>query len=357
MRPTSMRFVLFSLVVAAFAATPGSIVAQELSIGARAANLTVGGRVHAQYQASSVETADNSFFIRRARLLVDAELNDFFSGRVQADFAGGGAELLDAYVRLDFTDDVSLYGGQFKRSFDLFELASSTDLSIIERDGRVAGYSECTGVGSICSYSRLLEALGYAGRDTGLKIEGGSGSVALQASLTNGTGVGSPDENDAKSFAGRASLSVADNVVVSANVGVRDYLDSVDESANAIAWGGDVQVGTWRDGLLLQGAVVTGDNWLSRDGSDDPATFTTLQLSASYYMPLESARFAGLEPVGRVSVSDPDGDTDEDGGTLLTPGLMLYVTGRNKIGVNLDYYIPQTGDDVYSVKFQAFLYF
>ena len=59
----------------------------------------------------------------------------------------------------------------------------------------------------------------------------------------------------------------------------------------------------------------------------------------------------------RLSHADPDSDAADDGGLLFTPGLMLYVTGKNKIGFNVDVYSPQTGDTEWSFKLQSFLYF
>jgi hypothetical protein len=354
--PVLRLFLLFALTVTPLGTADAAAQVAVASRAGPVAALTVGGRFNAQYQASSVGTASNDFFIRRARLIADIEFNDFFGGRVQADFAGGSAELMDAWARLDF-DGFELYAGQFKRAFDIFELASSTDLSLIERDGRVGGYSACPGVGSVCSFSRLTESLAFAGRDTGLKIEGESGAIVYQASLTNGRGVGVRDENDGKSVSGRLGYAVDESVVVSGNVAIVDYLDPVDETANAVAWSADVQVGTWRDGLLLQAALAGGENWLSLDAMDEPASFLTFQAVASYYHPLEGDRVIGIEPLARISVADPDDDLGGDGGTLLTPGVMFYLLGKNKIGVNLDYYVPRTGDSVYSVKVQTFLFF
>lgn len=42
---------------------------------------------------------------------------------------------------------------------------------------------------------------------------------------------------------------------------------------------------------------------------------------------------------------------------LLTPGLSFFVSGRNKIGTNLDIYVPEQGGSDFSFKRQAFLYF
>ena len=78
------------------------------------------------------------------RLLLDVTVGDFLSARLQPGFVGGKTELKDVYLRLNFADDFQVSMGQFKRAFDLFELSSSTDLSVIERDGRIEGVSGCT---------------------------------------------------------------------------------------------------------------------------------------------------------------------------------------------------------------------
>ncbi|MDP2955120.1 MAG: hypothetical protein Q8N53_01760, partial [Longimicrobiales bacterium] len=119
----------------------------------------------------------------------------------------------------------------------------------------------------------------------------------------------------------------------------------------------DAQVGTWRDGLLVQASVVSGGNWKKLDAAGDPASFMAFQGTASWYAPMEGARFVGIEPLVRLSYGDPDTGLASDGGVVFTPGLMLYVSGRNKIGFNLDVWSPQTGDREHSLKIQSFLYF
>ena len=340
----------------AIAVAAPAVADAQVEIRARAATITIGGRLHTQYSLSSIDGAENDFFTRRARLIAEVRVNDFLSGRVQTDFAGGAVALKDAHVTFSFSDAFELTLGQFKRSFDLFGLASSTELSLIERDGRVEGLSTCSGVGSVCSYSRFTERLGFSDRDMGVRVAGASGRVSYQASFTNGTGGDTPDENDAKSMSGRVTVHATENVRVSGQVGLHDFVDAAG-NATALAFGGDVEMGTWRDGLLVQAALVGGDNWEVLDAQLDPATFLTFQGVASYYYPLEGGRFVGVEPVARVSWGDPDTAVDDDGGLLVTPGVMLYVLGRNRIGVNLDYYAPQAGSSEFSLKIQSFLYF
>jgi hypothetical protein len=101
------------------------------------------------------------------------------------------------------------------------------------------------------------------------------------------------------------------------------------------------------------GALLAGDNWRAGPEVD----FRAAQLLVAWYRPLTDARFAGLEPLLRVSWADPDTEQPDDGALLLTPGLNLYVAGRNRFGVNVDLYDPATGESAWSLKVQSALYF
>jgi hypothetical protein len=342
--------------VAAMLSVAGDLAAQ-LTIAPRGASIRVGGRMHTQYATSSVDSYNDQFFFRRARLELDMTLNDFFEARLQPDFGGFEAVLKDAYVRLRFSPEFQVTMGQFKRPFDLFELSSSTDLSLIERDARIGGLNTCAGVGGTCSYARLTEKLGFADRDIGVRVAGEKGKVAYEAAMTNGAGQNVADENDAKSFSGRVSVKVTPELAVSGNLASHDYVDPAKKDARAGAWGVDAQYGAWRDGLLVQASLVGGDNWKKLDASADPAPFLAFQGAASWYAPLEGKRFVGIEPLVRLSWADPNTDAADDGGVVFTPGLMLYVAGRTKIGFNWDVWSPQAGKTEHSFKFQSFLYF
>ena len=83
--------------------------------------------------------------------------------------------------------------------------------------------------------------------------------------------------------------------------------------ALAFGWGGDVQVGTWRRGLLLQAGLIGGENWQSLDAMYVPGRFVTGQVAASYYFPVQGDRIIGVEPIGRLSIADPAGTVDDIG--------------------------------------------
>lgn len=343
-------------------ALSGSQLSAQVEITARSATIRLGGRMHAQYRSSSVDDAStNDFLIRRARITSDVTVGDFLTGRVMGEFAGSGAKLVDAYVRMNFDDAFRLQMGQFHRPFDPFELTSSTRIGVIERDGRIPGLDACTGVGGACSLSRFTGELEYAGRDIGIQADGTIGRLNYRVSMTNGTGTNTSDENDLKSFSGRVVVTATEDLSLGAFVGVHDFVVGEDTPAPdteyATAFGGDLEWGEALDGFHAQFALVGGENWKNLDDTFQPKDFFTGQLLASYYFPIVSDRFEALEPVGRISWGDPDTDLDNDGGTLWTPGFMLYVEGLNRVGAGLDIYTPQTGDTEYSFKLQTYLYF
>ena len=77
---------------------------------------------------------------------------------------------------------------------------------------------------------------------------------------------------------------------------IKDYVDPLDETVSAVAWGADVEVGTWRAGVHVQAALVGGDNWESLDVADQPARFVAFQTMVSYYHPLRGDKIVGVEP-------------------------------------------------------------
>ncbi|GMR13889.1 MAG: hypothetical protein BMS9Abin29_2115 [Gemmatimonadota bacterium] len=339
---------------------PSNPAYAQTEISARTATITVGGRLHTQLSSTTVDgSGPTNIFLRRARIYLGIEVNDFLEAVLQPDLVGGKARLQDAYIRFNFSDGFAVTVGQMKRAFDLFELSSSTRLSMIERDGRVPGVDQCAGVGGVCSWSRLNERLAYAERDVGIRFEGDlSEKVSYMAAVTNGTGVNVPDENSSKSFSARLQVELGGGFRLAANTSIHDYIGPRDDTDYGVAVGGDIEFGSWQDGLHIQAGFVTGDNWRSLDPAGDAATFRTAQVIGSYYIPLDDGeRFVGIEPVGRISWGDPDSNGVDDGGLLLTPGIMFYVLGRSKVGANLDIYSPETGDTEMSLKLQTFLYF
>ncbi len=351
--------------------------AAQVEIKSKATEITLTGRLHALWDYSSAaEEFSNVFLIRRARLTMEIKVNDFISGKIQPDFTTGlglenGLRLKDAYVDMSFAPEFRARMGQFKRPFDVFELISSTQILVIERTGVLRGAEDCSGVGSNCSYSRLTERLGYSDRDVGLMVGGVvADNWVWSASVTNGTifedvarFISGQDTtevfSESKSFGGRLEYH-RNNLRAGINAAAHDFLNDVDLDKNdyAFAYGADVDWGSYTSGLHVQAGLTAGDNWKELDDEGNAATFWTTQGIVTYKVPVANSRIVeAWEPVGRVSYADPDTDASDDEGLLLTPGFVVYFTGRNKVALNVDIYTPGEGDTEYSVKVMSYLHF
>ncbi|KPK79688.1 MAG: hypothetical protein AMS25_11600 [Gemmatimonas sp. SM23_52] len=352
---------LLGLALAAYALTATSAAAQ-VELKSKATEVTVTGRVHIQWNTTSVDDElSNEFLIRRARLTAELKINDVVSGKIQPDYGEGEISLKDAYLRLTFDPAFRATLGQFKRPFDVFELISSTQILVIERAGGIRGVEACSGPGGICSYSRFTEKLGYSDRDIGVMIDGslGNGQWGYMAAATNGAGANNAEENDAKSFSGRLEFTPIEDLTIAGNVGIHDYPNEITEDDDyAVAFGGDVEWGNYNEGLHVQAGVIAGDNWKNLDESGDPSAFVTAQGILTYKVPLSDNPFVeAIEPVARVSWGEPDTDADHDEGFLFTPGVVVFFSGRNKIALNVDIWRPTEGNSEYSVKVQSSLHF
>jgi len=372
---TTIRALMLTALVAGFGIANASA---QVEIESKAAKIKITGRVQAMYDYSSAaEELSSIFLIRRARLTMQMTINDWIEGKVQPDFSTGfglenGIRLKDAYIDFVFSDPFRIRVGQFKRPFDRFELTSSTQILVIERTGFVRGADSCAGVGSVCSYSRLTEKLGFADRDVGLMIGGKIGdNWVWSASATNGqifedivTFTGPVDTtevfSDGKSFGGRLEYR-AKNLVIGANAAAHDYANAVllDQVEYGYGYGADFDWGSYKGpGFHVKAGVTAGDNWKNLDTAGKPSNFWTTQGILAYRWGIaNNDRLEGVEIVGRVSYADPDTGVSDDEGLLFTPGVVTYFTGRNKFAINADIYQPGGGDWEYSVRAMAYLYF
>lgn len=357
-----LKLRLLAVVLGVAMSGPGTLAGQ-VEINARDAQIRFGGRLHSQLATSSAaEGKSTDFFTRRARLTLDVRVSPLLDARVQPDFGGGKLELKDAYFRLDFDRGFRLYVGQFKRAFDIFELNSSTDVVVVERTGRIDGVGGCAGPGGTCTLSRFTEQLAYSDRDIGFRVDGSLGErVGYIATLTNGTGTGGADENSGKSLAGRVSVRLAEGVAVAANVSRHDFVCEAGDTKAATAFGGDLAIGGFRSGTHLQVGLIGGENWsLATPAASEIPRFLTWQTILSRYFPLERERFEAVEPMVRASWGDPNRGEGDDSGFLVTPGLFLYVKGKNRIGANLDIYrsyLSGSETTEFSFKLQTYLYY
>jgi hypothetical protein len=323
-------------------------------------SVSLGGRAQFQYSTTSLgeeelgeeAPASNTFEARRIRLRVDLDIGDWITARIQPDIAQGDLRVADAYIDFGLSDYLNLKVGQFKRSFSRIELTSSLDIPTIERGVRIAGLDDYLGMVPGEHYE-ILGASGYVGRDLGASLRGGTDRFGWELGVFNGEGADSRDINDDKTVAGRFTVAPAAGRPLELGAGVQRR-DTPAE--NGWAYEFDAEWGSLGSpGMHLLAEAAFGDDLTAATD----AGFAGVHGILSWYGALSGDRFQGIELVGRASWGDPDGDLDDDEGLLLTPGLNLYVFGRNRIRANWDLYLPSADalESQNAFRAQAQIYF
>src|SRR6476660_3844886 len=142
------------------------------------------------FLSDSALPVTNTFFIRRARPILEATVGKYLEFRVQPDFGQGTTVLFDAYTDVKIAPAFAVRAGKFKPAVDLERYQAASDIVFAER---------------------ALATNLAPNRDIGLQLSGdiGTGMFTWQAGIFNGVpdlGNGDVDVSDAKDFAGRVFL-------------------------------------------------------------------------------------------------------------------------------------------------------
>lgn len=374
----------------------GALIA-TVAAGANAQSLESGplklkliGRVQSQFSTTSVAEDEllaegrrpaspipaTLFETRRVRLGAELEFEKWVTGKIEAELAMARLFLRDTWVNLGFTPEFQVRLGQWKKPFSLLQLTSSTKWPIIERGVRIRGLSDRYAADDdqrvLTSFrgrmlfgeeQELLDVQGYQNFDLGAAVHGATGPLTYQVGVFNGAGSDATDDTNGKSLAGRLTARPwkASPLTFGAGLSTREFrLQSAPaiETRGGSALEADVEWGDFRrKGFHLLAEVTRGRNLAVADTMDHE-NFVGGQAVAAWYAPLEHERIEGWEIAGRVSYGDPRQGLDGDEGTLFTPGLNLYFTGRNRIMFNWDVFKPSgsqfSTEHAFRAQFQVY---
>lgn len=315
-----------------------------------AVELSIGGRLHTQWNTTSIDAEPPSrLFIRRARLEIGVRVNDLVGGRIQPDFGNDDVELKDAYMTLALSPALEILAGKAYRPFGRLEQTSSKRILPIERGLRIRGLEAADGYA-------LASGLGYSNRDIGVQLLGAPPDaphgLEYAAGVFRGPLHGSVGSRDSYQFAARVTASPAEVVRVGAGWSSRDFADggsTTPELRRGHAFEVDLEIGSFTRGLHLLAELSHGDV--------DPFTGTTFWGAQAWiaYRTEESGTLGtALEPVLRASYADTgdaDGSPAVPGGTLLTPGFNLHLGPLNRVMLNYDVWLGADGsEDAHSFK-------
>ncbi len=142
------------------------------------------------YPSDDGKVTGNSFFLRRARPILEASVGRYFDFRIMPDFAQGQTTLFDAYWEGKFLPEFTVRAGKSKTPVGFERLQSATDITFAERG---------------------LPTNLAPNRDVGLSVAGdiSQGLFAYQVGVFDGVpdlGNGDADLTDSKDVAGRVFL-------------------------------------------------------------------------------------------------------------------------------------------------------
>jgi hypothetical protein len=320
----------------------GPLVAQD-STGV---SLSAYAQVQFATSNGGDDARESTFLMRRVRLRVDINAGDGITGRVEPDFAGGGARLRYAWLALDL-GSVTLRGGVFKKPFSRIELTSSSRMPVIERALAIDGLADAYAGDApelpllddeflLAEEQYLLTAFGYHSYDVGALLIGSAGRLGYEVGVFNGSGTAGLDDTNGKAVSARVTYGLAADLPFELGAAVtRHEREVADETRDGTAVEVDAQIGRPGDpgpGLIAE--AVQGDSFA------EDATFRGVQAYAWHRWPM-TGRVTAVEGLARVSWGDPSTDRAQDGGTLFTPGLNVYVGRHARLMLQWDVHVPQ----------------
>jgi hypothetical protein len=359
-RPVAASRVLGLALAAAL--VPAGLGAQEsppVVFRSNALEVAIGGRVQTQFNTTSVDTEPaTELAMRRVRLEATVKVNEWVTAKIQPEYAGSRVGVRDAYVRFAFDPALNLLAGQAHRPFGTVVPTSSARMLPIERGLRIRGLPNAR------EEHNLITELGYADRDVGLQLVGEPEwaplGFAYAVGVFNGPARGDARELNTYQLAARAALRPAEPLRVGASWSRRHFVvpDTLNEDVlrrdDGHAWAVDVEYGKYAPGLHLLAEAVRGDY----DPAED-VRFTGVHGWLGYRTGTLGRKLTNLEPVFRVSAGDIEGEPTRlavQGGTLLTPGINLYLGPLNRIMLNYDFWLPDGGGErqgSFKAMFQA----
>ena len=314
----------------------------------------IRGRLHLDYAAHSSDDIDlgDGFFNRRARIGVNGKLSDEWDGRIEVDFAGGGASPNDFRLRRNLGPG-KLIIGQTKVPQGLNNLTSSNSMTFIERassqnvfvDGRRMGIGYAAS-SDMLHYEVKLFGRGVSDSKPGEgqdDPQGLGGRLVFNPIHTDNNMLHVGGWASSESFDETASLGFSDRPearpaeVRLIGTGVSD-VDSVTKAGLELAY----QTGPFS----IESEYITAD--IDRDNGDEP-DFDGFHVQASYVLTGESrsyggGSFGGVSPstsagaweiAARYSSVDlNDGDFEGGEQNNVTLGVNYYATSNLRFMAN-----------------------
>ena len=283
---------------------------------------------YAQVRYRNDDAIDDTFDIRRARLSLKGDFGSGFDYRLQAEFAGSSAKLLDAALGWRYADGLKVTAGQFKIPFSQENLISSNKLETVNRSQAVEAL-----------VARGKDVIGNQnGRDIGL-MAGGSftllkapGFLEYAVGVFNGSGINTTDLNGDKDLVGRVVVHPFEGLSIGGSFYTGRYTLSSAPAAESVRQRAGGEVAYTAGPFLFKGEYIHGtDARVEKDG--------WYALAAYAVVPKK------LQAVLKYDIYDPDAAISDKETAIATAGFNWFFSKWAFLQVNYEIK-DETGKEV-----------
>lgn len=225
------------------------------------ASLTKGVDVNGKHfnPTTDPKGVRNTFLVKRARVMIKANINDHFSANILANFAdfNGNASnkvLENAYIKYSLNKYFNVQAGQFRPFFGIEDALAVDIIRTLDFSNQYYAF----GKNGWQSFQVGLSVFGHITADGKWKYFAGvyNGNNRNQAS----------DDDDTKNLYARLETTIAPNFTVAANAGT----GSLGGSGTGNAWGGDATAkidlsSKWH--ILLMAEYKSGSDFIAYNSS------------------------------------------------------------------------------------------
>ncbi len=261
--------------------------------------------------------------VTNARFKISGQLNDNTDYGIQVDGVRDDI-LLDAYINRKIMDGLSATIGQYKTPYSTENLTHNGKTQFINRP-------------------YMLKEASPHFRDTGIKLTYNHQYVDAIVAVMNGSGQNENEFNNNKSMAYRVVAKIMPQLNLSANyyTGKTSKLDNeTDDFINVGAHG------------TISGFSYAGEFAQKKRGA---LTNTALYAWLAYDFDVDSDLVNILTPTARIEMADPDVDTDDDGKSRYTIGVIANFEKKYADRIIIDYEIRdvETGevDNLFGIEY------
>lgn len=367
----SLYYLITILLFSAGGLCPIKLRAQELIVSADTIknysaykrSLSFSGLLQTRYVASLTKNVDvngvnfnqdtkdpvtNTFLVKRARLMVKANVNDHFSANFMVNFAEFSGNpiskvLENAYIKYTLNKHFNVQAGQFRPFFGI-EDAVPVDLI------RTMDYS---------NQYYAFGASGWQSFQIGVTVWGDITNDDVDpfryyAGVYNGNNRNQPTDNDdTKNFYARLEKKLLHAITIGLNAGTGSSASSTGN-----AWGGDISTRIdlsrkWK--LLLTGEYKSGTNFAAFHASTVPnSRLADYRMRGFYFFPIlrfeyAAPRVRAIELSARYEHFNESYIKDDNSRQTIIPNLSLIFAddffATIQIGSSIDLYkreIPLT---------------